>query len=307
MNLIKAPQTDIEAYLHNDFNIEIYEDLTEGEVWKQTFEPLEFLNLLYEQFEMVTANKEKPLTVTKHLLKLDLKRLQFYYLLHFLKTLIYQSNRKGEFDVKDKQLNICLDFIEKEYDKLEKELFPKDKNEPPKVISKWSFSEVKKHLESLPSIKEKIKYLIEVKTDYAQNKGSQIEWLDTTFDKQCELEIKKLKAIAELEPAPVPIAAKPQFKLSKRTGAKTDLIRVLNALYELKFFVNYKEQEPLRKKDFMMQIGQFFGTGLSNYDAALSQARREQPLETNLKIFEDMKSITQNEHYTSEAKRTKNK
>ncbi len=169
------------------------------------------------------------------------------------------------------------------------------------------WEKTKKHLETLPTVKDKLKYLTEEKTLYLQHKhGWETDW-GTPYDKQCDLEIKKLKAIAELETTPAQTQTKPQFKLSKKTGAKTDLIRVLNALYELKFFLNNNEAEPLRKKDFMIKAGQFFGTDLSNYDAALSQARREQPLETNLKIFEEMKTITQNEHYTSEVKRTKNK
>ena len=86
-----TPQTDIETYLNNDFNIEIFNNLNENEDWQGTFEPLEFLNLLYEQFEIVNANKAKPISVKKHLLNLDLKQHQLYYLLSFLKHLIYSK------------------------------------------------------------------------------------------------------------------------------------------------------------------------------------------------------------------------
>ena len=69
-----TPKTDIEEYLNNDFNLEIFKDLTENKDWQGTFEPLEFLNLIYEQFEIVNANKEKPLTVVKHLFGLKRSR-----------------------------------------------------------------------------------------------------------------------------------------------------------------------------------------------------------------------------------------
>ena len=37
-----TPKTDIQEYLNNDFNIGIFEELTESENWQGAFEPLEF-------------------------------------------------------------------------------------------------------------------------------------------------------------------------------------------------------------------------------------------------------------------------
>ncbi len=88
------------------------------------------------------------------------------------------------------------------------------------------------------------------------------------------------------------------FRLSSRRGMKTDLIRVLHALYELHFFEKPDGQIPT-KEDFMIESGHFFGTDLSHYHSNLSQALKEQPLEVNLKIFDQMKSVTQKSHYES--------
>jgi hypothetical protein len=95
--------------------------------------------------------------------------------------------------------------------------------------------------------------------------------------------------------------AKPVFKLSDKKGAKTDLIRVLNALYEIRLFNKTDGQIPT-KQEFFETMGEYLGVDLSKYHTNLSQALQNQPLEVNLKVFEDMKEATQNAHY-----QTKNK
>lgn len=78
----------------------------------------------------------------------------------------------------------------------------------------------------------------------------------------------------------------------KFAGSKIDLIRILNALYELKKIENSNGQVP-PKKEFIEAAGTFFNIELSDYDSSLSQAFKEGTLEANLKIFEDLKDITQ--------------
>ncbi len=296
-----TPKTDIEEYLNNDFNLEIFEDLTENEDWQGTFEPLDFLNLLYEQFEIVNANKEKPLSVVKHLFGLKLEQTKLYYLLYYLQRHIYKHSG-SEYGPKDKQLSICRGFIEKEYDKLEAELYPKTEPEPqPEKENKYDFQKVKQHIETLTTVKDKILYLTEIKTDFLQNKSSWDLDLGTPFDRKCELEIKKLNEVLKLEAHTTTPKAKPIFKLSDKKGAKTDLIRVLNALYELRLFNKTDGQIPT-KQEFIETMGEYLGVDLSKYHSNLSQALQNQPLEVNMKVFEDMKEATQKAHY-----QTKNK
>lgn len=75
----------------------------------------------------------------------------------------------------------------------------------------------------------------------------------------------------------------------KFAGSKIDLIRVLNALYELKKIEGLNNSQVPPKKDFMIAAGQFFNINLSDYDTSLSQAIKEGNEDANLKIFEDMK------------------
>ncbi|GAB1418118.1 hypothetical protein MASR2M12_08830 [Bacteroidales bacterium] len=206
-----TPKTDIEEYLNNDFNLEIFEDLTENEDWQGTFEPLDFLNLLYEQFEIVNANKKKPLSVVKHLLGLKLEQTKLYYLLYYLKRHIYKHSG-SEYEPKDIQLSICRGFIEKEYDKLEAELYPKTEPEPqPEKENKYDFQKVKLHIETLTTVKDKILYLTDIKTDFLQNKSSWDLDLGTPFDRKCELEIKKLNEVLKLEAHTTTPKAKPRL------------------------------------------------------------------------------------------------
>jgi len=173
------------------------------------------------------------------------------------------------------------------------ELLEKEKQE-----EKNDFENVKKHLETLSDTNSKIKYLIEIETEYQQNKkGWEIE-LGTPFDKQCELEIKKLKDFWDLELRPNS-QTNIIFRLTNTKGAKIDLIRILNAVYELRLIEKTNGQFPA-KQEFMEAFGNFIGTDLSHYHTNLSQALKNQPTEVNLKVFEDMITITKNAHYSNE-------
>ena len=69
-------------------------------------------------------------------------------------------------------------------------------------MNNYDFEQVKKHLNTLPDTKAKINYLIEIKTEYLQNKD-EFEWdMGTTFDEKCQLEIDKIKHQLQLDKTP---------------------------------------------------------------------------------------------------------
>jgi len=74
----------------------------------------------------------------------------------------------------------------------------------------FDWNETQKHLKTLPDTKAKIKYLIEQKTEYEQQDGFIFEF-SPTFAEKCELEIKKLKSLAELESSPTQTKEVPQL------------------------------------------------------------------------------------------------
>jgi hypothetical protein len=296
-----TPKTDIEEYLNNGFNLKIFEDLTEDEHYKGLFEPLEFLNLLYEKFEVINANKEKPLSVVKHLFGLNLNQRKLYYLFFYLQLLI-NSYLDSENEKEDKQLSICRSFILKEIDKLVEKIFPKAEPEPKsEYVTKYDFQKAKQHIETLTTVKDKILYLTEIKTDYLQNKNYWDIEIGTAFNEKCDLEIQMLKQVLKLETTTNTPKLQPIFKLSEKKGAKTDLIRVLFALYEIRLLCKTDGQIPT-KQEFMETIGEYLGVDLSKYHTNLSQSLQNQPLEINLKVFEEMKEAIQKAHYQTKTK-----
>lgn len=83
------------------------------------------------------------------------------------------------------------------------------------------------------------------------------------------------------------------FVLTNRRGAKIDFIRVLNALYEMKFFSD--ENNVLTKQIVMERFGQVLGVDLSKYDTDLSQAFMTGNVEQNVRIFQELSKVTENQ------------
>lgn len=102
---------------------------------------------------------------------------------------------------------------------------PKTEPEPqPEKKNKYDFQKVKQHIETLATVKDKILYLAEIKTDFLQDESS---WdLDFSsnipFDRKCELEIEKLNEALKLEAHTTTPKAKPQ--LGGYTNAQLVLI-----------------------------------------------------------------------------------
>lgn len=137
--------------------------------------------------------------------------------------------------------------------------------------------------------------------------NKELEHLTTTLTAEQLLQIAEIKThyiqslISKIEELTTTPKAKPVFKLSEKKGAKTDLIRVLNALYELRLFNKTDGQIPT-KQEFIETMGEYLGVDLSKYHSNLSQALQNQPLEVNLKVFEEMKKAMQNAHYQTKTK-----
>lgn len=76
--------------------------------------------------------------------------------------------------------------------------------------------------------------------------------------------------------------------LVERTGAKIDIIRVLNVLFEMGMFTG-EGGKKISKKDFMVAMGKSMNIDLSNYDKDLSRSLSDSTkLEKHQKIFQTM-------------------
>jgi hypothetical protein len=122
-----------------------------------------------------------------------------------------------------------------------------------------------------------------------------IEFLKTDF----EALDKKLYPTEEEVQKQTTIDTSSNLKLSSKRGTKIELIRILNAMYELRMFETPDGQIP-SKVEFMKEMGTFLNTDLSNYHINLSQSLKNQPLEANLDIFEKLKKVTQDTFYERE-------
>ena len=292
-------ETDIQAYLNREVNLRIYQEITEREDWIEDFEPLDFFNLLYSKRELFYSNNNRPLDILQHLRELKLVKKNIYILWGYLIDLIKDDFIKandGEVVVVFGEPELGLDQIAlrilvSEFDKLDAELHPISTSEKDK---KYDFKKVKKHLKTLQFYKEKIEYLITIRTEYLQSGNADIGLFGSDFSDRCKLEIKKLKELSKLNVETISNQT-PKFKLSGK-GAKIDLIRVLYALYEMRLIVKEDDQLPT-KQEFMEAFGAFLGEDLKKYSSNLSQAMQTQPLNINLKVFNKMIDVIKNNHH----------
>ena len=230
---------ELESYLTDKFNVEIYDDLIEGDN-VELFEPLAFLKLLYAQYEFVKVNKEKPLTVIKSFSKLKLTDHQKWYLLDKVAEFIEDEN-SSVYPAEDEQLDICRTRIEKERDRVAKAL-PLEQRAKRQSAQEDRFEgEVKPHLKTLPDKKAKIEYLLEVKTEYEQTAfkpGELMDWDsggEPSFAEKCELEIQKLKQQMALEkPIRRQSDSQSETEATKRNPEFTTARQVLAIHYLLK-------------------------------------------------------------------------
>jgi len=165
----------------------------------------------------------------------------------------------------------------------------------------FDFEAIKTQLTTIEPPTEKHSFLMNILFDYSA-KAYEIDELEHQFYESMgfvqwiKTELSRCEYEQSIETATTTPKTKTVFKLSDKRGAKTDLIRVLNALYELRFFNNTDGQIP-SKELFMKQTGEFFGIDLIKYDTDLSQALNNTSLEANLKVFEAMTTVTTNAHY----------
>lgn len=190
---------ELDSFLQFEFYYEIYSKLTEKDSeFFGLFEPLECCQVVSQAVDMIDENKTKPLTVSNHLKK-ELALLYGEKPLtdeqrHFLYTyfLDYFVNVR----IEDEQIEICCSEIVK----LRKNLNVTEKKSKTLKVE-YAFALAREELKALSSIKVKIAFLINKKS-YCEQNASSLNWSSDevkTFAEKCDLEIKRLKDIQELQ------------------------------------------------------------------------------------------------------------
>ena len=120
------------------------------------------------------------------------------------------------------------------------------------------------------------------------------------FEKLCKLEIERWKNASQgvQKNDTKKVGKKQQVTFKIASKRKTDVIKILSAMYDSKMFVNADGQPATNKQELMEVFGEFIGENLSAYSTMLSQAKNNNP-DFYLKIFDDLKRAGR-EYYEKE-------
>ena len=105
-------------------------------------------------------------------------------------------------------------------------------------------------------------------------------------------ELKELLLSDKVEDLPFAAPYASFIHLSQNRGAKTNFLRVLDALWELRYFTDETGQ-IVTKERLMKTFGEFLGDDFSTFASDLSQSYIHTSLETNVAIFDEMKQKIQ--------------
>ena len=92
---------------------------------------------------------------------------------------------------------------------------------------------------------------------------------------------------SQLVPPEIPLKL-PKIFLSKERGRRLDMIRVINSIFELGFFVDENGRKS-NKKDVFIVMGHAMNVDFSNFHNDLSSSLADSTsMNKHLKIFEEM-------------------
>ena len=115
------------------------------------------------------------------------------------------------------------------------------------------------------------------------------------FENLCRLELERLEVLkdkVEAPPKPLPKAPVVVRPASKR---KTDIIKIISAMYDNRMFANAEGNPHTNKQALMEAFGEFFGEDFTTYSTLLSQAK-DKSTDVFLKVFDDIKKSAKQYH-----------
>jgi len=305
------PKATLDEHIKSDFDFHVWEYLRDfikpdfdfDQGYRLTEEEiLEIFNLLYQQIEIIETNINKPATIREHLLSFKapstLSHNFIFIIRYYLYTVAEYDYSKYKFVLRNVEIKNVIRTIDEliiEQDSSKYSFEAMDKDE---FLPLFDFEGILRESRLLNTREEKIEYFQHEKSKYLESEDIFSFKPGIPFDINCDLEVKRLQNLNEDEAISECIRLESFFKISEKTGAKTNLIRILNALYQLELIVKSNGKFPT-KKEFMIAFGKLISHDLSKYHIILSQCLKEQPLEANLKVFEEMKQLIQKQHIDS--------
>nr|WP_295877375.1 hypothetical protein [uncultured Chitinophaga sp.] len=277
---------EVEKYITCEITFRFYEDLTTGQL-KGLANPAVVFPAYYEAYATVFSYRNSPmlaLNALKTRLDKQYEDVDRYLIYKILVTKLRNDIREI-FVLKSEGLKLCASLIEKELDSI----FPPTEEETEEEETfVFSWRDTKAHLQTLPNDNERIAYLIDQMALYQQEIIANGKPTDGYFEK-CKVERERIEQQQELQKIQSFYGS--NLYLSRQRGKKIDFIRIINAMYELRFFRDSEEKIPT-KESVMRNFGKVLGIDLSGYDSDLSQAFNSGAVETNISIFDEMKKIT---------------
>jgi hypothetical protein len=110
------------------------------------------------------------------------------------------------------------------------------------------------------------------------------------FEKLCKLELERWKNASQgvQKNDTQKVTKKQQLTFKIASKRKTDVVKILSAMYDSKLFANADGQPATNKQELMEAFGEFFGEDLKAYSTLLSQAKDKSP-DLYLKTFDELK------------------
>ncbi len=249
-----VPKSSIEEFIKMDpdyFDL-IYKYYKSNRLLS-TLDELDYFNHFYEMLEIIDLNMNDYFKLNDFLLSFkysDDKVKNIGINLFFLRALLSTSFVKNYVAFTNEYFEngvpIFYFFFKKSLDEIYDNFFNKKRPVKPNPdMCFFIFADVKKELKYFNTNIEKLKYLHEVKTDFLQQnlpKKALIvnPFFDIDFDEKCDLEIKKLEKLIELENYKSPVKEDIN-KEKKKPGRKTTEIKPLKDY----FFNIEKDRIPI--------------------------------------------------------------
>ncbi len=96
------------------------------------------------------------------------------------------------------------------------------------------------------------------------------------FEDLCKIEIERLEKLIETEKYHNPVIKQKISKYKIASKHKTDVVKILSAMYDCNMFVNANGQPATNKQELMEAFGEFLGEDLKTYSTLLTQAKNKE-------------------------------
>lgn len=151
------------------------------------------------------------------------------------------------------------------------------------TVEKFNINRIRNEVKDL-SAEEQIKELRRYKSDFLRLPTlSRVQLFETPFDQQADIEIERLGH--EVSDTPN------VFKVSSKSGAKSDLLQIFYSLHKLHLIEKKTGGHP-NQKEFLEAFGRFLGEDWAEKSTSplISQRKNDNDTAKQDSIFNDLKA-----------------